>query len=190
MKPTNPDSIPLIVAVSLLAAVAVGCSPTGPAVDREVEKREAFKREPEWKEKWQEADYVLPPYPKGANLVEVQVEGPTSFAFFLDAQSIAINEDEVVRYTLVARSPSGSENVTFEGMRCETGEYKSYAFGSSERTWSVSRSAEWYPIRDLDRNKIRYSLYRFYVCPYGVPQRDASRVVAALKRGIPRPDGR
>ncbi len=190
MNLTNPECISLVVAVSLLVAAAGGCSPTGPAVDRMVEKREAFNQEPEWKAQWREADYVLPPYPSDANLIEVQIEGPKSFKFFLDAQSIAVYDDAVVRYTLVARSPSGSDNVTFEGMRCETGEYKSYAFGSTERTWTQSRNAEWYPIRDLDRNKIRHSLYRFYVCPYGVPQRDASRVVAALKRGIPMPAGR
>ena len=190
MKPTKSECLSLVLVASLLVVVASACSPTGPAVDRMVEKREAFKTEPEWNEQWREAQYVLPPYPSDANLIEVQIEGPRSFKFYLDAQSIAVYDDAVVRYTLVARSPSGSDNVTFEGMRCETGEYKSYAYGSTERTWTQSRNAEWYPIRDVDRNKIRLSLYRFYVCPYGVPQRDATRVVTALKRGIPRPEGR
>ena len=101
-----------------------------------------------------------------------------------------VDEDGVVRYTLIARSPSGSDNVSFEGMRCETGEYKPYAFGSVDNTWLRASNGEWSLIRKQRANDIRYGLYRYYFCPYGVPQRDAGRAIAALKQGIPLPAGR
>jgi hypothetical protein len=53
----------------------------------------------------------------------------------------------VVRYTVVVKSPAGAETVSFEGMRCESGERKLYAFGRADGQgggeWSRNRYARW-----------------------------------------------
>ncbi len=190
MLPATGNRLWLAGAGLLLAALATGCENTGAPVDRDVEKRESFKRDPGPEKEWQESQFELPAYPGGDGLIEVEIAGPASFTFFIDPESIRVYEDEVVRYTLVARSSSGTDNVTFEGLRCKTGEYKSYALGSVDGTWVAARNADWTSVPNLSRNNARHALYRYYVCSYGVPQRDASRVVAALKRGIPEPEGR
>ena len=190
MKRTVPDRVASTLVGLLVAALAAGCAPTGPAVDRAVEKRESFTRDEGPKAKWRETEVAFPPYPGEEHLTKVQLSGPTSFAFLVDTESIRVDEDGVVRYTLIARSPSGSDNVSFEGMRCETGEYKPYAFGSVDNTWLRASNGEWSLIRKQRANDIRYGLYRYYFCPYGVPQRDAGRAIAALKQGIPLPAGR
>jgi hypothetical protein len=51
-----------------------------------------------------------------------------------------------VRYTLVAISPSGARNTSYEGIRCETFEKKTYAFGHPDGSWSRSQRDQWEPI--------------------------------------------
>ena len=187
MPRTNADSGWLTWVGLLLVALAAACGNTGAPVDRDVEKREQFKGEKEVERELVEANVVLPPYPVDDNLIEVEFSGPKSFTFFVDTQSIFIYESEVVRYTLVARSPSGSDNVSYEGIYCRARTYRSYAFGSADKTWSLARNPNSAPVRDLDRNNVRLALYRDYACPNGVPQREASRMVTALKAGKPLP---
>lgn len=190
MRRISPDCFSPVIGVTLLGVLVVGCAPTGPPVDRSVEKRESFTREEGPRQAWQEIQTAFPAYPSEEHLTEVEIPGPTSFTFMADTQSIRVDGDGVVRYTLIARSPSGTDNVSFEGMRCETGEYKFYALGSVDRTWMPSRSGDWRPIRKQSGNDYRFALYKLYFCPYGVPPTSSSKAVAALKRGIPHPEGR
>lgn len=187
MPQTNAEHAWLTGAGVLLAALAAACGNTGPPVDRDVEKREQFKGEKEVERELVDANVVLPPFPVEDNLIEVKFAGPKSFTYYLDSESVSIYESEVVRYTLIARSPSGSDNVSYEGIYCKARTYKSYAFGSAGQTWALARNPNFTPVRDLDRNNVRLAMYRDYACPYGVAQRDADRVVTAVKRGQPLP---
>lgn len=191
MRRMIPDRFAAGVACFLLGILVAGCSsPTGPAVDREAEKRKSFTREELPGPQWQEVEIVLPAYPREEDLVEVEISGPKTFAFLVDTNSVSVGDDGVVRYSLIARSPAGAENVSFEGMRCEMNEYKAYAFGSKDRTWSRVSGDSWLPIRDQRTNNHRFALARYYFCPYSVPQSSSEKAVAALKHGLPHPSGR
>jgi hypothetical protein len=184
-NPERPRSWPL--PAVLCATLAVACTPSGPPVDRDVEKMESFKHDMGPEKKWTESGIELPPYPEQADLLRAYITGLATFKFFVDSKSISIGSDGVVRYTLVARSTSGADNVSYEGMRCEKSEYKVYAFGSAEATWVTARNAEWKPVKDPGINKYHYDLHRFYFCPYKIVPRSASDVVTAIKDGIPYP---
>jgi hypothetical protein len=108
----------------------------------------------------------------------MEFEGaPTSeLRFFIDPASISV-KDRVVRYTLVARSPTGATNITFEGMRCETGDVRVYALGR-EGGWMRS-SADWRPIRP-GWHRV---LYREYFCPQREPIASAREGIDSLRRG-------
>ena len=191
MRRMIPDRFAAGVACFLLGILVAGCSsPTGPAVDREAEKRKSFTREELPGPQWQEVEIVLPAYPREEDLVEVEISGPKTFAFLVDTNSVSVGDDGVVRYSLIARSPAGAENVSFEGMRCEMNEYKAYAFGSQDRTWSRVSGDSWLPIRNEQTNNYRFALARYYFCPYSVPQSSSEKAVAALKHGLPHPSGR
>ena len=192
MHHRDPERIlPVAVAVSLIGVLVAACTPTGPPVDRDVEKRESFKHEDWRKKEWRESDFELPPYPEEANLMEAKITGPATFTFLVDSESISIGDDGVVRYTLVSRSSSGADNVSYEGIQCEKNEYKVYAFGSVDRNWTLARNPEWKPIKQPGINKYHHDLHDFYFCdwrvmvPFSVEQ-----VTAALKRGIPYPPSR
>ena len=123
---------------------------------------------------------VLPPFPQGAKLVEFPMADAGGFRFFVDGATLSVDKDGVVRYALVARSPSGTQNVTYEGLRCTSAEHRVYATGHADRTWTPSR-ASWQPVSHA--RAWQRSLYREYFCPQKVAIRDADEGVRALRAG-------
>ena len=127
-----------------------------------------------------EENLVLPPYPQSAKLLPFDVSDSGGFRFFVDGATLSVGKDRIVRYVLVARSPDGAQNVSYEGMRCSTAEYRVYALGRPDATWSDSRSG-W---RSLTGAPARQrALYREYFCPQAEPIRDAAEGVRALEQG-------
>jgi hypothetical protein len=124
----------------------------------------------------------LPAWPKDENLVEVYVSDARGFRFFVDAASLSVSADFVVRYTLVARSRSGVANVSYEGMRCGgAGLARVYAYGQDGR-WSLQKS-EW---RDIDQGsspRWQLELRTRYFCPRGGFISSAAEGLDALGRG-------
>ena len=95
-----------------------------------------------------------------------------------------LTDDGVVRYTLVARSSSGAENVSYEGIRCRAGTYRVYALGSkSGAPWSQRGASEWRPIEQKTLHRQHHALWREYFCPHRVPIVDAAEGADALARG-------
>jgi hypothetical protein len=158
----------LLLAFALLA----GCS-TPPAEQSEWERE---NRKPVAAE----AQVALPPYPVAARLVEFD-KAPGDFRFFIDPATLSVDEG-VVRYVLVARSSSGAENVSYEGLRCETAEHRVYAFGHPERTWSRSRTG-WRKLLPQSAQPLQRALYADYFCPQKVPIHDAAEGARALQEG-------
>src|SRR5437588_5598596 len=60
--------------------------------------------------KWEEIALQLPAAPQAANLLPFYVSPTASQKFFIDAKSLSVGSDGIVRYTLVSRSESGVEN--------------------------------------------------------------------------------
>jgi hypothetical protein len=156
----------------LLLALA-GCSAPGVQSDWERANRKA---EPV------EEQPTPPAYPTAANLLEFGVLEAGGFRFFVDSATLGVGKDGVVRYALVARSRDGVQNVTYEGLRCATAEYRVYAYGRADGSWSASRSG-WRPLEGSSAQRWRTTLYREYFCPQKEPIRDAAEGVRALEQG-------
>ena len=122
-----------------------------------------------------------PPYPRRENLVEFFVSAASDFKFFVDRSSIGVR-DKIVRYVLVARSPSGVDNVSFEAINCVSGEYQVYALGHSDGTWS-NRPGGWQKIPPRSVQRWHNALYGEFFCPNGVAIADATEGIRALERG-------
>jgi hypothetical protein len=116
-------------------------------------------------EPWKEGKAELPPFPEEENLIEFEVNDPSSsFRYFLDKSALSVGQDGVVRYILVITSKTGARNVFFEGMRCDANEYKTYAFGGGKGKLQPLRKPEWKEMRKNDRTAYRDELKRFYLC--------------------------
>ncbi len=131
---------------------------------------------------WREAAITLPEFPQAERLVEFYVSASTSFRFFIDPKTLMVGDDGVIRYVLVARSASGARNVSFEGIRCKTGEFKQYATGRDDASWVERRGAEWVPIDSKTVNRQHQALRSEYFCPRGVPIHTAAEGIDALRR--------
>jgi hypothetical protein len=107
---------------------------------------------------------VAPPRLDRARLLELRLppSADTDFRYFVDAASVSVGDDRIVRYVLLVRSPSGAENVSFEGIRCP-GEYRVYAVGRPDGGWG-GRATEWRPIPRHPRAG-QNVLSRSYFCP-------------------------
>lgn len=132
---------------------------------------------------WAEMEAQLPPAPKAENLLPFFVSATTENRFFVDGASITAGGDGVVRYTLVIKSAGGATNVSYEGMRCSSGEIKRYAFGHADGGWGKARNPKWEEIRYKDLNRHHHVLHDDFFCPRGMAVRTATEAVNALKRG-------
>lgn len=121
-----------------------------------------------------------PPARRG-ELIEFYVAATSNFRFFIDANSLSVDHAGIVRYVLVARSNAGVDNVSFEGMRCTTGEVRIYAVGR-DGAW-VGRPTDWRPIEPRSVQRWHNALYREYFCPQREPIASASEGVWALRQG-------
>lgn len=132
-------------------------------------------------EPWKERAVALPPWPKDADLVEFELDGPPSaLRYSIDGKNLRVGVDAVVRYTLVADSTSGSRNVSFEGIRCTLkGAYKVYAFGVGNR-FKKSQS-EWQPIPNVGIDPLHRQLWGQFLCvPLKLEPRPVKDVIRAM----------
>jgi hypothetical protein len=182
----------LAAALGAAAAVPV-LAQTGPArPNDEIQQRRDKERSPnpdsksDWEREqeareFKEADLPLPGLPKKEGLIEFFVSGASSFRFFIDPASLSVGADNVVRYTLVARSASGYENISYEGIRCEAGSYKVFAFGNDGQ-WKRSNS-EWQEILPRSVQRWHNVLRGQYFCPNRLTIVTAAEGLDALRRG-------
>jgi len=132
---------------------------------------------------WVELAAQLPPPPKAENLIEFNVSSATRNRHFIDTASISVGEDKVVRYTVVIDAAGGARNVSFEGMRCATGERRLYAYGQPDGTWSKARNANWEGIKMRSLLSYHKALYEAHFCPGGINARDVEEAVRNLRQG-------
>lgn len=137
------------------------------------------------KKEYVEREVKLPPFPKDGSLLPFEASAANTNRFFIDADSISIGDDGTVRYTMVVRSPSGAENISYEGIRCETTEQKFYAFGRRDGTWSNVRAPAWRKIQYKDVNRQYGVLYANYFCPDGSPIASVKDAINRFKYGVP-----
>jgi len=161
----------LVVALALLASAGPAAAQYRPAEKSEWEI-EQEKRD------WKEGEVKLPAFFKGDDLIEFQVARTTSLRFYIDPASLSVGADGVVRYTLVARSPSGAENVSYEGLHCKTSSHRIYALGQGNGTWKQV-TADWKPASTLWARVLR----REFFCPSQLSIFSTAEGLDALRRG-------
>jgi hypothetical protein len=127
----------------------------------------------------------LPEFPKPENYLRLPVSATTPFTFFVDAKSVGIDKDGVVRYSLIAKSTEGVLNVSYEGIRCSARQFRVYAYGRPDSTWSETRISQWQPIPADARNAQRAVLHGDYFCSKSRMIGTAEDAVRALQSGPP-----
>lgn len=142
------------------------------------------------KKPWSELQVQLPSYPKPENLLKFELDGRSANSYYIDAVSISVGDDGVVRYTLFIKAGGGAVNVSFEGLRCESRQVRTYALGHQGGQWARARNTDWRDIQPRDINGYHHVLLRDYYCLASVISKPSPRpvteIVNTLKRGPPR----
>lgn len=113
---------------------------------------------------WQEIAVQLPAAPQTGNLLPFYVSATATQTFAIDAKSLTVGADGVIRYTLVAASPAGAKSISYEGIRCRSFEKKIYAIGQTDDSWSRSRRDQWERIAQNAANRQHSTLAKDYFC--------------------------
>jgi hypothetical protein len=113
---------------------------------------------------WQEIAIQLPAPPLAENLLPFPVTATATQSFAIDAKSLTVGSDGVIRYTMVATSVAGARSISYEGIRCASYERKLYAFGQPDGSWSRSRRDQWERISSTGVNRHHAALAKDYFC--------------------------
>lgn len=163
----------------VLLAFSIGMPAAALAQDRK------FEYEFDHEKPWVELQSQLPPYPSEENLLKFDAGPVSNNLHYVDAPSIVVGEDGVVRYTLVIKSPQGAMNVSYEGIRCQTAEKRTYAYGRNDKTWARARTSRWMDLENIAQNYAQRALYRYFFCPLGVDMvKNTDEAIQALKAGV------
>jgi hypothetical protein len=131
---------------------------------------------------WKEIAVQLPAPPVDDNLVPFDVGPTVSLASAIDAKSLSIGADGVVRYTLVTKSQGGAKNVSYEGIRCESKEKKLYAFGHADGSWGRSRRDGWEPLKSDRVSLQQVALASDYFCRDGTVAGGVAEILQHMRR--------
>lgn len=164
----------------LTLALSVAIHPLHAASDSYGMKKEYFDFDESKTEKWKESGITLPAWPRDDNLLPVSLPTTDTLRVFIDRASVSRGPDRVARFSLVVQSPSGARSVFYDGLRCETREYKTYAIGSPEQAFTPVKNPAWRPIPRPASNAFRDQLYRHYVCDAHASARAPEELVRVL----------
>ncbi len=151
----------LVLAAAATGALAQSYDPFGRFIPKGYEGDE--------EKVWKEEEVEPPAFPVQENLIEIYVSAVATNKYFIDASTLGVGTDGVVRYVLVVKTSGGATNVSFEGMRCKELTWKHYATGGNDGTWTRSRATrvEWRPIENKPVNRHHAAISRDLFCPLG-----------------------
>ena len=173
-------ALALVVACVATGALLTGCSSAGKATNKD---DSAFAylldRPSNWVENKVE---TLPPLPQDSNLLPFEVSGNTPLHFAIDKNSLTVGSDGVVRYTVVVTSPSGARNVNYEGIRCDTYEWRLYAgLNADHDDWDRTVANDFTRIENGALNAYHAALYQDYLCANKIPTGSAKTIVENIR---------
>ena len=173
-------ALALVVACVATGALLAGCSSAGKPTNKDDSTfTYLLDRKPNWVEN--KVD-TLPPLPQDSNLLPFEVSGNTPLQFAIDRNSLTVGTDGVVRYTVVVTSPSGARNVNYEGIRCDTYEWRLYAgLNADHDGWDTTVANGFSRIENGELNAYHAALYQDYLCVNKIPTGNAKQIVENIR---------
>lgn len=130
---------------------------------------------------WKEGEVPPPPAYDTGKLLTFKLGAASMLVYGVDPASISISKaDSVVRYVMVATSESGARNVMYEGLRCATGEFKTYA-RQTGGTWQAVSNPEWRSVFDRMPSPHALVFARMAACDARAPAGNVAEIVSKMK---------
>jgi hypothetical protein len=133
-----------------------------------------------------ESQQPAPPAFDTRHLIAIQMPGYVSLRFGIDPATLSVSPDGIVSYVVVASSASGSVNAMFEGIRCATGEVKTYARYNASGQWTLSTDPQWQDMNGRLLSRHALALARQGLCEgRSAAGNSGATIGAALKNQNP-----
>jgi hypothetical protein len=117
--------------------------------------------------------------PNKSTLQPFYVTQTTIFKFAVDTSSILIGQDGVTRYTVVITNPSGGEQAQYEGIRCDSFQWRLY--GTYESTgWRENPLSNWKIIQSDIPNRYQAALAQGAFCDLSIQEKTMTVIMKAL----------
>lgn len=132
---------------------------------------------------WREAEAPLPSAPATQRLIELDIPR-TELRYGIDPGSVSVGKDGVVRYVVVARSPSGTVNALYEGIHCSTGQVKVYARHNPDSGWARAQEPQWKSLHEGQHARYSLLIARSGACLGHSANGTADKVVRDLRANV------
>jgi len=117
--------------------------------------------------------------PNKSTLQPFYVSRSTIFKFAVDTNSILIGADGVTRYIVVMTNPSGETQTQYEGIRCDSFQWRLY--GNFENgVWKENPLASWRGISDHVANRYQAALAQGAFCNMTTQEKNIQNVIRNL----------
>jgi hypothetical protein len=128
--------------------------------------------------------------PNKVTLQSFYVSNTTVFKFAIDTDSIRIGNDGVTRYTVVITSPNGNTQAQFEGIRCNSFQWKLYGDFVNGK-WRENSLSSWLTIKNNVPNRYQAALAQGALCNLTSQETDINSILQSLNpngfTGQPKP---
>ncbi len=117
--------------------------------------------------------------PNQATLLPFYVSQHTIFKFAVDTNSILVGADGVTRYIVVMTSPSGSVQAQYEGIRCDSFQWRLY--GTLEGgVWKENPLSTWRNIQSNVPNRYQAALAQGAFCNFNSQEKNIKTILDSL----------
>ena len=139
--------------------------------------------DPDWRE------VEAPPAPAFSLDGLIPLDTPRStLRFGVAPASVTLGADGIVRYVVVATGPSGAVNALYEGIRCNSGEYKVYARHNPGSGWVIAKDPQWLPLHAATMHRHALTIARTGACVGHGTAISAAKIVSDLRSPVARFD--
>jgi hypothetical protein len=117
--------------------------------------------------------------PNRATTQSFYVSQQTIFKFAVDTNSILIGNDGITRYIVILTSPNGNSQVQYEGIRCDSFQWRLY--GTFENAaWKENPLSSWRAIQDNTPNRYQAALAQGAFCNLNSQEKNINNIFKAL----------
>ena len=117
--------------------------------------------------------------PNKSTLQPFYVTQTTVFKFAVDTNSILIGADGITRYIVVITNPSGGQQSQYEGIRCDSFQWRLY--GTYESTgWRENPLSSWKAIQRDIPNRYQASLAQGAFCNFNSQEKNINTILSSL----------
>jgi CNP1-like family len=132
---------------------------------------------------WKETEVPAPPEFDLKRLVPLEMPVQSQLKWGVDPATVKITKDGIIRYVVVAQSPSGVVNAMYEGIRCNKAEFRRYARHNPGSGWVKTTDQDWIALRQTGASRHPENLAKQGLCDGNAPPATVAEAMRRLRMG-------